>query len=94
MLSTVGENTEQWDILSTDLVPKHCLLYLPPAPFFSLSHSGLGLTGEEKVGGTNEKGKKRVERCAEISNDADGRGLTPVTSSPLIFQLEYTEFYA
>lgn len=79
--------------ISTDLFPKHCLLYSPPSPFFSLSHSSLGFTDEEKVGGTNEKGKERVERHAEVSNDGDGRSPTPVTSSPLIFQLEYTEFY-
>lgn len=65
------------------------LLYPPPSPFFSLSHSSLGFTDEEKVTGTDEKGKERVERHAEVSNDADRRSLTPVTSSPLSFQIEY-----
>lgn len=81
--------------ISTDLFRKQGMSCIhPPCPFFSLSHSSDGFTDEEKVGSTNEKGKKKVERHADVSNDVDGRSLTPVTSSPLIFQLEYTEFYA
>lgn len=78
---------------STDLFHKHSVSCTHLLPFSSLSHSSLGFT-HEKVGSTNEKGKERVERRAEVSNDADGRSLAPVTSSPLIFQLKYTEFYA